>query len=407
MTWVPLKNSNGKGGVRYREHRDRKHGAVRDRYYAITYWWEGKTHTEGLGWASEGIKPSDCFEKLELLKKNQKLRQGPCTLGELREEQDRNKRTEQEALLAEEKRRVTLERYFENDYAPAAKAKKKATTWAKEVQHFRSWIGPLLGRERLEDIDLPHWDDLVKRLDTAGLSARSKEYITGTLRRILRFAFDRRVTKIPPPSAKRVGVKGPGDSNRRTRVITLAEEASILEKLVDEDNHAERFVRFGFLTGARASEIFNLRWGNVDFTHGVVRFTDTKNKDARELPLSSAARELLEGMKVGKTDAHVFTKPSGKPYSQAPQVYYDIVRNLGLNDGRGPHDKIDFHSIRHTVATRLARRLTIRELMDVMGWRVMAMAARYIKSDDATVRSALDSLGGAIVGKVLSIDMAR
>lgn len=393
MKWVPLKNSDKKGGVRYREHPTRKHGAVPDRYYALSYWWEGKATMEGVGWASEGIKPSDCFDMLELIKRNQKLRQGPCTLTEQREAERREKRATEDALLVEEKRRITLERYFEKEYAPVAKTQKKFTTWVKEEQHFRSWIGPLLGKERLEDIDLSHWDDLVKTLAAAGLSTRTKEYVTGSLRRIMRFAYDRRVVANPPPSGKRIGCAGPGNSNRRTRVISAAEEETILTALAETDPHAERFVRFAFLTGARASEIFNLKWANIDFVRGVVLFADTKNKDHRELPLTTALGELFQSIPAGNPDASVFTKPNGRPYEQGPSAYYDAVKRLGFNSGRAEHDKITFHSIRHTVATRLARRLTIRELMDVMGWKVMAMAARYIKSDDATVRSALEGLG--------------
>lgn len=393
MKWVPLKNSDKKGGVRYREHETRRHGAVPDRYYALSYWWEGKARMEGVGWASEGVKPSDCFDQLEVLKRNQKLRQGPCTLVEMRAAQQREKRATEEALLVEEKRRVTLEKYFESEYAPVARTQKKASTWEKEEQHFKTWIGPLLGRERLEDISLPHWDDLVKALAAAGLSTRTKEYVTGSLRRILKFAYDRRVVANPPPSGKRIGCAGPGNSNRRTRVISPVEEAAILAALAETDPPAERFVRFAFLTGARASEIFNLKWAGVDFVRSVVQFSDTKNKEHRELPMTNALEELLQSIPVGKPDEHVFRKPSGKPFDQAPLTYAATVARLGFNDGRIEHDKITFHSIRHTVATRLARRLTIRELMDVMGWKVMAMAARYIKSDDATVRSALEFLG--------------
>ncbi len=407
MRWVPLKDADGKGGVRYREHETRKHGRQPDRYYALSYWWEGKAKMEGVGWASEGVKPTDCFALLDTLKRNQKLRQGPCTLDEMREGQRREKRATQEALLAEEKRRITLERYFEDEYAPVARTQKKGSTWEKEVQHFKTWIGPLLGRQRLEDIDLPHWDDLVKSLAAGGLSARTKEYITGTLRRIMRFAYDRRVISNPPPSGKRIGCAGPGNSNRRTRVVTRAEEDAIQAALAESDPHAARFVRFAFLTGARASEIFGLRWAQVDFVRGLIQFSNTKNKDHRELPMTSALEELLQSIPAGKPDEHVFRRASGKPYDQAPLSYATAVGSLGLNEGRTGHDKLTFHSIRHTVATRLARRLTIRELMDTMGWRVMAMAARYIKSDASTVRSALENLGCEKPGKVVPLRAAE
>ena len=59
--WKTLKNADGKSGVRYREHKTRKHGAVPDRYYTLAYWWDAKTISEHLGWASEGWTPIQMF----------------------------------------------------------------------------------------------------------------------------------------------------------------------------------------------------------------------------------------------------------------------------------------------------------------------------------------------------------
>lgn len=41
-------------GVRYREHKERRHGIKKDRYFSIYYRLDGKRKEEGLGWASEG-----------------------------------------------------------------------------------------------------------------------------------------------------------------------------------------------------------------------------------------------------------------------------------------------------------------------------------------------------------------
>src|SRR5208282_709098 len=105
-------------------------------------------------------------------------------------------------------------------YFPAAKRLKKETSWSKEEQHFRLWIGPLLGALPLRFIGLKQWDELVKTLSsvhpvnqsrttpdkvkekTAVLSQRSREYITGTLRRILKHAYDRRMIDDAPPTGK-------------------------------------------------------------------------------------------------------------------------------------------------------------------------------------------------------------
>ena len=85
-----------------------------------------------------------------------------------------------------------------------------------------------------------------KTLSARSSSARSKEYITGTLRRILKHAYDRRMVNDAPPTGKRVGVAGPGN-NCRLRVISPEEEKAIMEYLFAADEHAWRITGFCFL----------------------------------------------------------------------------------------------------------------------------------------------------------------
>ena len=43
----------GYKGVRFREHKVRKHGVRKDRYFSIYYQLNGKQREEGIGWSSE------------------------------------------------------------------------------------------------------------------------------------------------------------------------------------------------------------------------------------------------------------------------------------------------------------------------------------------------------------------
>ena len=98
----------------------------------------------------------------------------------------------------------------------------------------------------------------------------------------------------------------------------------------------------------------------------------------------------------------VFIKADGTPYKEAPSAFFTATENLELNAGRGKRDKIVFHSIRHSVATRLAQRLGPRDLMDIMGWRTVQMAMRYVHGNDDAKLKALSMLGATSdTGKVL------
>lgn len=385
-------------GVRYREHPTRKHGVRKDRYFALHYKVNGVVKDEPWGWASEGKTAEGAFIRLSELKANAKRGAGPTTLKERREttaaKAQADKEAEEAKAKAQAEERRTLSEYWKETYFPAAKLSKKESSWEKEDQHFRRWIEPLLGELALKSIGLKQWDELVKALANAGRSQRMKEYVTGTLRRILRHAYDRRMVDDAPPTGKRVGVAGPGN-NRRLRVIDHEEEQAIMGLLATCDPHAWRITRFCFLTGCRASEAFSLTRAGLDFSRGMIVFSETKNRDTRTIPMTPPLRALLEPLEQSAADAYVFVKENGAPYLQSPSAFETVVDKLELNDSRTKRDRLVFHSIRHTVATRLAQRLGPRDLMDVMGWRTVQMAMRYIHANEDAKMKALSMLGAA------------
>ncbi len=384
-------------GVRYREHETRRHGVQYDKYFFVRYKLQGKDKEEGLGWASEGWTATKAAERLAELRQAQRTGAGPQTMAEKRTlaDQERKARAVVDMTLAE---------YWEKTYYPAARVTKRLSA-EKEEGHYRLWIGPLLGKLPMRSIRLPQWDELVKALDAAGRSPRTKEYVTGTLRRILKHAYDRRVIDDPPPSGKRVGVTAPKD-NRRLRIIRPHEQEDILSALETSDVHAWRVTKFTFMTGCRAGEALSLEWKDVDLSRMAVTFPKTKNRDARTLPLGDDLYALLADIPHRGPTERVFTNSLGKPYPEAPSAFRTTVEALGLNEGREPRDRITFHSIRHSVATALARRLNLRDLMEVMGWRTVQMAMRYVHGDEDAKRAALAGLNKERPGKVLPFQRA-
>jgi integrase len=390
-------------GVRYRKHPTRKHGVKFDQYFVITYKLDGATKSEAIGWASEGHTASEAFDRLNELKKNQKSGQGPRTIAETRREAELHREKKEKERLAAEQRDKTLDQYWPV-YYNAAKNSKKESSYKKEESHYRIWLSPLFGHIPLNKIKLDQWGLLTDALVKAEKSKRTQEYVTGTLRRILKHAYTRDIIDEAPPTGKTIGVTGPGGSNRRMRIIRPDQAEAILSKLEETDSAAWRITRFAFLTGCRASEAFNLRWRDVDLITGELTFPKTKNKDPRTLTVSDALRQLFNEIPEGNPQDRVFISLKGFPYREAPSAFRTVVDDLKLNEGRAPLDKISFHSIRHTAATQLAKQLNIRELMDVMGWRTVLMATRYVKGDEEKMSYALAGLEQALKpqeGKIL------
>jgi hypothetical protein len=196
--WIPVKNAEGKSGVRYREHPNRKHGAVPDRYYVISYWWKGKTVTEAVGWASEKITPTECFTRLAEIKQNQAIGKGPCTLAELREQAEAEKVAERKHQAAE--RQQTFKAFFDEIYLPDAKSRLKPETAEKAEQHMRLWIHPVTGDTPMREITLAHVNRIKSHLSEAGRTPRMQQHVFRTFAMVWNAALDHGFVNGPCPT---------------------------------------------------------------------------------------------------------------------------------------------------------------------------------------------------------------
>ncbi len=129
-------------------------------------------------------------------------------------------------------------------------------------------------------------------------------------------------------------------------------------------------------TGGRQSEVMGLRWGQIDLARRTAMLGDTKNGDARVLPLSGEALALLqERAKVRSlTDDRLFPPKPGaikSPFMDLRAPFAAALNHAGITDFR-------WHDLRHTAASYLAMAGTSPlEIAKILGHRTMAMVARY------------------------------
>jgi integrase len=287
----------------------------------------------------------------------------------------------------------TIAGYFTTHYEPWASAT-KPKGFPREKSIWRTWLERLVGAKPIKTFSLQDWDELVKALNAAPLSQRSREYITGTLRRIFKHAQHRRVVSEGPPAPRVIGCTAPKD-NRRQRVLSDAELRHLLSKLYDRDIRAWRVTLFSASTGCRAGEAFNLTWAHVDLANAKATFPKTKNGRSRTAPLGAQALAMLSAMPRGNPQDRVFINRRGAPYTTAPAAFRSLIDEMKLNDGREALDRFSFHSLRHMAATRLAKKLPLRGLMDILGWEAATMALRYSHTSDADRKLAADTLDTA------------
>ncbi|MGN6282051.1 MAG: tyrosine-type recombinase/integrase [Frateuria sp.] len=118
-------------------------------------------------------------------------------------------------------------------------------------------------------------------------------------------------------------------------------------------------------TAMRRSELVDLRWADIDLERRVVRLQQTKNGDARDVPLTSAAVEIFRGLER-REDGRVFEMRA----DSVTQAFDRACGKAGVDDLR-------FHDLRHEATSRLAEKLQLHELAKVTGHRDMRMVARY------------------------------
>jgi integrase len=151
-------------------------------------------------------------------------------------------------------------------------------------------------------------------------------------------------------------------------------------------------VKLALETAMRRGELLSLQWENVDLDRQTAHLPDTKNGDARTVPLSTRAVAILKAIRPeGEGDAHapltgpVFAttamalrKGFGRAVERARGQYIADCLAARRQPAGGFLRDVPFHDPRHEAASRLAEKLSnVLELSAVTGHRDLRMLKRY------------------------------
>lgn len=166
-------------------------------------------------------------------------------------------------------------------------------------------------------------------------------------------------------------VKKPAIRNARTRRFTLDD----LEKIVATTESLElgAIVRLAVETCMRRGELIALRWADIDFKRCVATLKTSKNGDPREVPLSTKAVGILQGL-PRQIDGRVFTMTP----DAVSRAFARACKRAGLSNLR-------LHDARHEGVTKLFERgLNPFEVASISGHKTLQMLKRYthLKAED-------------------------
>jgi len=209
-------------------------------------------------------------------------------------------------------------------------------------------------------------------------------------------------------------IRKPSPNNARTRRIAPSPTSigrrngrtlDELERIVtaSESSALPTILRLAVETAMRRSEIAGLRWENVDLARCVAHLPETKNGNARDVPLSPAAVDALAALlpdqdklarrrkapmvPAGKRGRIFPLQPDGitQSFERARQRARSTYEKECAQAGRQPDPAylrdLRFHDLRHEATSRLASRFQLHELAKITGHKDTRMLLRYYHPD--------------------------
>lgn len=391
-------------GIRYREHKTRrlKNGRP-DRYYVLRYTEAGKQHEEALGWASDGWSMEKAQTVLSTLKQNIRTGDGPTTLADLREANQKARTS-----AHSEADTLTVSNFFDNYYLPAIQKRKRS--WLNDRGRFNKELRGTLGDTPFRALDRTHIETMMDTLRKKRLAESTVLHYVAILRQMFSLAkltfFNGQPlwTSALTPIQE---IEKPEASVERERFLTY-EEADILldtaKNLVVEKQYlAVRddlvdFIQLALNTGLRFGELMRLEWNAVSLQHAFLSVrVERHRKTGGHVPLNRTALDVLRrrSQKRKKGETLVFPPERiGKDGSIVRRLYARAVETADLNrDCTGPKDKVVFHTLRHTFGSWLALAGTdIYRIKTLMRHKTITMTMRYAHLLPDATREAVNNL---------------
>ena len=154
-------------------------------------------------------------------------------------------------------------------------------------------------------------------------------------------------------------------------------------------------------TGARKSELFNMKWTDVDFRNDRVRLWTRKRDGGLEfdwIPMTEQLKATLLEQRL-ETGFHEYVfvyRKTGKPYANAGRM---MQRACGM----AKVEAFGFHAIRHLTASMLDKAgVPLATIQLILRHRSIHTTARYIHS----LTDAAKAVNGAFGGKVIEMKKA-
>jgi integrase len=264
-----------------------------------------------------------------------------------------------------------LDRYIE-EYTPRLKHGKREADRAKFLQQYPI-VHRIMATIRSKDIA-----DFRREREAEGVSGNTVRLDFALLSKLFNYArSDWGMESLQNPvelAAKPKPAKG------RDRRLEEGEEEKLLKAA---EPPFDSIIGFALETAMRREEIARLEWKHVNLKSRYVYLPETKNAEARTVPLSAAALDILKNFPRPEGQDRVF----GVTSEQITESMKKVRAKAKLED-------IRFHDLRHEATSRFFEHtdLDVMEVKASTGHKTLQMLSRYTHLRTARLA---DRLGGA------------
>lgn len=245
----------------------------------------------------------------------------------------------------------TVSEFFWNTYFPVVKSRKKA--WRNDLQRYKRFIEPKLGDIRYQE--LKPIDVLHLQQDISNPQKMKRSYAPATNNRVIA------IIKTMTNYALKLGIVDTNvaapigllkENNVRERFFDIEESKRIINAALKFHNpYIGGAIAMLYICGNRKSEVFGLKWCNLDRDTRTVYVEDSKSGRPYTMHLSSLAYSIIDNLQPKSGNPYIFVgRRPGQHVKEVRVAYRKILEAAGITD----FDDVCFHTARHSVASNMA-----------------------------------------------------
>ncbi|SPD73770.1 Phage integrase family protein [uncultured Desulfobacterium sp.] len=257
-----------------------------------------------------------------------------------------------------------------------------------DKNRYENHIKPALGDKEPKEI-LPLDIDRIRLKLLKKKKSGTVKNVLELIRRIINFGVKKNLCE-----GLSFRIEMPKVNNLKTEDLNPDQLTKLLAA-IDEDSNiqAAHLMRMVLYTGMRRTELFKLKWTDIDFDRGFILIRDPKGGPDQKIPLNDAARSLLESHPKYPNSLFVFPGRGGRQRIDINHQVGRIKKAAGL-----PDDFRALHGLRHVYASMLASsgNVDMYTLQKLLTHKSPLMTQRYAHLRDETLKRASDLAGDII-----------